>query len=441
MKITRKSISFLFILFLFNGQAQEIENSEVLKPFTEKLKQNTVSTILFMGDSHIQADWLTSYLRKKFQDRYGNAGRGLVFPYHVANTNGAEDFESASNQAWETFRLVHEQKLFPEMGASGFVIGSKQNPFLEITFKNPADRFDKLFIYHDRSMDGQEFSVYTEQQPLKNFIVKKTERLNHTAAEGETFHEIVSKYNNTTTRFRQLNGDQIMHPVPGNVYKVERNYFDYNSDFENYITLIRKQKFTGFKTEVDFTQPRNVFLMRTSLPGSIFYGFQFLKNTDRGVVFNTVGVNGATYGDFLKYPLQVEQLKTIAPDILIIALGTNEAFAPIEKEEFQSNISTLIRKFREASPGLPVLLVSPPDNMPKQNRVPEIISWMKEAAVSNQTAFFDLYTASGGKGSFRKAQVKKQASGDGVHYVKPGYESQAELIWKAFSKLFTDGRN
>ncbi|MDQ1100232.1 peptidoglycan-binding protein [Chryseobacterium sp. SORGH_AS_1048] len=316
MKITRKSISFLFVLFLINGHAQEIENSDVLKPFTEKLKQNTVSTILFMGDSHIQADWLTSYLRKKFQDRYGNAGRGLVFPYNVANTNGAEDFESASNQAWETFRLVHEQKLFPEMGASGFVIGSKENPFLEITFKNPEDRFDRLFIYHDKNMDGQEFSVYTEQQPLKNFIIKKTEQLSHTAAEGETFHEMVSKYNNTTTRFRQLNGDKILNPVAGNVYKVERNYFDYNPDFEHYITLIRKQKFTGFKTEVDFAQPQNVFLMRTNLPGGIFYGFQFLKNTDRGVVFNTVGVNGATYGDFLKYPLQVQQLKTIAPDIL-----------------------------------------------------------------------------------------------------------------------------
>ena len=28
-----------------------------------------------------------------------------------------------------------------------------------------------------------------------------------------------------------------------------------------------------------------------------------------------------------------------------------------------------------------------------------------------------------------------------VHYVKPGYENQAELIWKAFSKLFTEARN
>ncbi|MDQ1100231.1 GDSL-type esterase/lipase family protein [Chryseobacterium sp. SORGH_AS_1048] len=129
------------------------------------------------------------------------------------------------------------------------------------------------------------------------------------------------------------------------------------------------------------------------------------------------------------------------PISFIIALGTNEAFAPIEKEEFQNNIATLIQKFREAAPGLPVLLISPPDNMPKQNRVPEIISWLRESAAANKAAFFNLYTASGGKGSFRKAQLKKQASGDGVHYVKPGYENQAELIWKAFSKLFTGGRN
>jgi len=40
----------------------------------------------------------------------------------------------------------------------------------------------------------------------------------------------------------------------------------------------------------------------------------------------------------------------------------------------------------------------------------------------------------GGKGYFKKAQTRKEASGDGVHYLKPGYENQAEMIWKAIKK-------
>ncbi len=436
MKITGRNLGILLLLLSACMQAQQIEHAETLRPFTEKLKQNKVSQILLMGDSHIQADWLTSYLRKKFQDQYGNAGRGMVFPYTVANTNGSDDFTSASNRTWETFRLVHEQKLFPQIGAGGFVIGNKENSLLEISFKNLQDAFDKVVIYHDAQMNGSEITLYKETQPLKNFIDKKKETLNHTAASGETFHEIVSKYNSTTTRLRQLNGARILHPAEGASYKTERNYLVYNADFENQIEPIASKKLTGFKTEIKVKEPQQVFLMRSDNPaGNIFYGFQFLRNVEKGVVFNTIGVNGATYADFLKYPLQVQQLVTLQPDILIIALGTNEAFAPIGKEEFQYAVTELITKFRKENAALPVLLVSPPDNIPKQSRVPEIVSWLRESAVQNNAAFFDLYQASGGKGSFKKAQIKKEAASDGVHFVKPGYENQAELIWKAFSEI------
>lgn len=418
-------------------QAQQIQNAQVLQPFTEKLSLDRISNILFIGDSHIQADWLTSYLRQKFQSRYGNAGRGLVFPYQLGNTNGADDFSSASNSAWETFRLVHEQDVFPQLGASGFVIGNKEKSFIEIQFKNPEDTFDSVVIYNDAAMSGKPFTIYSETEPLSRFVQKKTEKLSHTAVSGETFHEIVSKYNTTTTRLRQLNGDRILQPVAGNTYKVERNYPVYNAEFENKIQQLKQYTFTGSETEVDFSSPQQVFLMQTDVPkGNLFYGFRFLKNVKKGIVFNTVGVNGATYGDFLKYPLQVQQLVTLAPDVLIIALGTNEIFSnKITKEEFQANVSTLISKFRAADPRLPVLLIGPPDNQPKEARIPEIISWLQESAEKNNAAFFDLYQAAGGKGYFKKALMKKEAASDGVHYLRPGYENQAELIWKAISSV------
>lgn len=435
MKFSLTILSAAFIAFSFSAKAQTIENEMVLKPFFEKLTKNQVTQILFIGDSHIQADHLTGYLRKKFQDQYGNAGRGLVFPYQVANTNGAEDFSSVSNRAWETFRLVHEQKLFPEIGAAGFVIGNQEESFLEISFKNPEDSFDKVVIFNDAQMNGGSFSLYNERQPLKDFVQKKAERLNHTASANQTFHEIVSKYNTTTTKLRAMNGDKILNPKEGSVYKVERNFLQYNPDFEQNIDEIGSYKFASSKTEIDFKQPQNVFLIKTNHPdGNTFYGFQFLKNVNKGVVFNTVGVNGATYSDFLKYPLQLQQLSKMKSDILIIALGTNEAFGKVEKEEFQKNVTDVISKFRNENPNLPVLLIGPPDNSPREVRTIEVISWIEESAGQNNVAFFNLFEATGGKGSFKKAQARKEASGDGVHYLKPGYEKQAEAIWKVIKK-------
>ena len=426
--------ALLLVIFV---KAQNIENKEVLKPFIDKLNENKVTQILFLGDSHIQADWITSFLRNKFQEKYGNAGRGLVFPYSVANSNGPDDFTSATNQTWENFRLVYEQDVFPQMGASGFVIGNQKESFLEIKFKNPEEIFDKVLIFNDEKMNGEKFQLYKENQSLGNFVSKSAERIKYTVSSGETFPELASKFYTTTTKLAQLNGVGIKNPVPGNSYQIDKISFNYNPEFENLIEKIADYQFSGNKTLVELPAPQNTFLMKTNeKKGNTFYGFQFLKNVNKGVVFNTVGVNGATYADFLKFSLQMEQLKSINPDFVVIALGTNESLSTITKEEFQKNISDLVSKFKEQNPNLPILLISPTDNQLKPHQIKEIVSWIKESALQNNVSFFNQYEATGERGYFKKSLNRKEANADGVHFLRPGYEFQAQKIWNALSENF-----
>ena len=426
--------ALLLVIFV---KAQNIENKEVLKPFIDKLNENKVTQILFLGDSHIQADWITSFLRNKFQEKYGNAGRGLVFPYSVANSNGPDDFTSATNQTWENFRLVYEQDVFPQMGASGFVIGNQKESFLEIKFKNPEETFDKVIIFNDEKMNGEKFQLYKENQSLSNFVSKSAERIKYTVSSGEPFPELASKFYTTTTKLAQLNGAGIKNPMEGNSYQIDKISFNFKPEFENLIEKIADYQFSGDKTLVQLSEPQNIFLMKTNAKnGNTFYGFQFLKNVNKGVVFNTVGVNGATYGDFLKYSLQMEQLNSIQPDLVMISLGTNESLSSITKEDFQKNISNLVSKFKEQNPNLPILLISPTDNRLKSQKIKEIVSWIKESAQLNKVAFFNLFEATGGSGYFKKALNKKEANTDGVHFLRPGYEFQAEKIWTAISENF-----
>ena len=426
--------ALLLVIFV---KSQSIENKEVLKPFIDKLNENKVTQILFLGDSHIQADWITSFLRNKFQEKYGNAGRGLVFPYAVANSDGPDDFTSATNQTWENFRLVYEQDVFPQMGASGFVIGNQKESFLEIKFKNPEETFDKVIIFNDEKMNGEKFQLYKENQSLSNFVSKSAERIKYTVSSGETFPEIASKFYTTTTKLVQLNGAGIKNPVEGNSYQIDKISFNFKPEFENLIEKIADYQFSGDKTLVQLSEPQNTFLMKTNASsGNTFYGFQFLKNVNKGVVFNTVGVNGATYGDFLKYSLQIEQLNSIQPDLVMISLGTNESLSSITKEDFQKNISDLVSKFKEQNPNLPILLISPTDNRLKSQKIKELVSWIEESAQLKKVAFFNLYEATGGSGYFKKALNKKEANTDGVHFLRPGYEFQAEKIWTAISENF-----
>ena len=438
MKMKWTSILSGITLFLsIVIHSQSIENKEVLQPFFHQLQKNQVNQILFLGDSHIQADWLTAFLREKFHEKYGNAGRGLVFPYAVANSNGPEDFTSVTNQTWENFRLVYEQDVFPQMGASGFVIGNHKESFLEIKFKNPVETFDKVLIFNDEKMNREAFQLFKENQSLSNFVTKSAERIKYTASSGETFPELASKFYITTTKLVQLNGAGIKNPAEGNSYQIDKIYFNYNPDFENSIEKIADYQFSGNKTLVELSAPQNVFLMKTNTKnGNIFYGFQFLKNVNKGVVFNTVGVNGATYADFLKYPLQIEQLKFLHPKLIVISLGTNESLSTITEEEFQKNVSQLVSSFRKEEKELPILLISPTDNALKPLKIKEIVTWIKESALLNNVAFFNLYESTGGAGYFKKSMKKNEANADGVHFLKSGYEVHAEKIWKAFSENF-----
>ena len=354
----------------------------------------------------------------------------------MANSNGAIDFTAYSNQAWQTFRLVYEQDVYPQMGALGFVMGNSGNSFIEINFSDPKDSFDEVKIFNDNALAGEDFTIFKTSQSLKNFIKPKKTILNYQVQNGDTFPEIAAKFNVVTTRLVQLNGNNVRNAKAGQTIKVENVEILYDKQFEENLTPIGKGQFAENSTSFKFKNPTQEFIINMNgKKGNILHGFQFLKSTAKnGVVFNTVGVNGATYADFLKYSLQTKQLKSLNIDVLIIALGTNESLSSITKQEFKDNAKKLINTWRAENPNFPILLISPTDNKIKSAKAKEISSWIKEVAAENKTSFLDLHTKMGGTGYFQKALQRKEANADGVHFLKPGYEKQAEIIWNELIK-------
>lgn len=69
--------------------------------------KDTVVRVLHIGDSHIQAEFVTNELRRLLQERYGNAGRGLLTPLRLAGTNQSHDFVVTSPLSdWTQTRLL-----------------------------------------------------------------------------------------------------------------------------------------------------------------------------------------------------------------------------------------------------------------------------------------------------------------------------------------------
>lgn len=93
-------------------------------------------TILHIGDSHIQPNNLSGIVRYSFQKKYGNSGRGLIFPYSLAKTNGPKDVKFSSNVEWENAWITKPHEF--NIGLTGISIRSKSEQGM-ITWKSGVD--------------------------------------------------------------------------------------------------------------------------------------------------------------------------------------------------------------------------------------------------------------------------------------------------------------
>ena len=133
-----KFMSLLYVLLSLPVFAQQIqpklgenilENNGILfEQFKQKitsLKSGKIQKIriLHIGDSHIQPDNLSGIVRKNFQSTYGNGGRGLVFPYTLAKTNGPKDFSATSASSWNNHWIINYPHKF-KIGLPGIGIKS-----------------------------------------------------------------------------------------------------------------------------------------------------------------------------------------------------------------------------------------------------------------------------------------------------------------------------
>lgn len=150
---------------LINKELNKISDpSHMLVPFYNKLsklppirQQPTVLTtpnvvpIMHIGDSHIQAGFLTVRIMSRLQQRFGSAGRGLIFPLKLARTNEPYDYLIRSESKWNKSLCVQRTHKNP-MGLGGLSIETSDERFtFEIRSSagtNPDHSFNKVTVFH-----------------------------------------------------------------------------------------------------------------------------------------------------------------------------------------------------------------------------------------------------------------------------------------------------
>jgi lysophospholipase L1-like esterase len=173
-----------------------------------------------------------------------------------------------------------------------------------------------------------------------------------------------------------------------------------------------------------------------------------METRDPGIVYHAVGVNGAEVGSFAKCNLLPKQLQSLSPDMVVISLGTNDAFVKeFDSASFHFKYTQFLKHLKEELPGTPFLLTIPGDCFlnrryanPANIKAREVIFSL---AKENNCAVWDYYNTMGGFGSIQTWFKAGLTANDKVHYNITGYQIQGDLFLEAFIKAFDkylDGR-
>jgi len=170
------------------------------------------------------------------------------------------------------------------------------------------------------------------------------------------------------------------------------------------------------------------------------YGFS-LENNDPGVVYHSVGVNGATLQAYLQCSLLSSHLKALHPDMVVISIGTNDGYTRnFDPDKYYSEYRQFLNIIKEAIPDAAILLTVPNDSYLYRKYLNRNTATMREVIVKLAKEFncgvWDFYTVMGGLNSAEVWYKNGLMSRDRVHFNKQGYLLKGDLLFEAFIKTW-----
>ena len=174
-----------------------------------------------------------------------------------------------------------------------------------------------------------------------------------------------------------------------------------------------------------------------------FYGASVEKSNVGGVIYHSIGANGAKYSDYNKTPLFWKQLPYLNADCYIISLGTNEAQDQnLTAEGFLEPVKIMINKLKLASPNAAIIITTPPVSYFKKLRPNPSLEIITNAIIQycneNNLVYWDLFNASNGSEGAKSWKSNQFLNTDLVHFTKKGYVLQADLFVSAFIKTWNE---
>lgn len=338
--------------------------------------------VLFFGDSHTAADYMTGRVRERLQTAYGDAGPGFILT--------GRPWRSARHDRIELLSARGLQSLYirkrPESGTLSLGLAG---------------------VVTHTEVQG-ETSETEPEAPLFRFRVRPA-----VAPTGKsTQHELFF--------LQRPGGGTLRIALDGKLVSQVATRAETESP-----------GYVSFATDND--SPREITLAGDVGQSLSWFGM-VVERDGPGVVLDTLGIPGARARAQLYWEptLLREHVQKRAPALFVLAYGTNESTDVTQPiAAYAGNLHSAIEQMQSALPEASCLLVGPTDFPEKikkgeyraRERTSQINALQKSAAERFGCAFFDVLESMGGPLSMLTWASADPPLGakDLVHLTRPGY--------------------
>lgn len=150
-----------------------------------------------------------------------------------------------------------------------------------------------------------------------------------------------------------------------------------------------------------------------------------------GVVLDNLGINGARYATALAWSEEAwaREVERRRPELFVFEYGGNEAGdIPSAPPKYKADALRLIARAARIRPEASCLVIGPSDRMDAESKIPPIVAVLAEAAQESGCMFWNTYEVMGGRGSLRAWRDTERASEDGIHLKPKGYAELGALL-------------
>ena len=380
-------------IYLFKPDSLVTEKPEdnPLQSFLDSLTYSRHQVrIIYYGDSQIEGDRITSYLRHTLRKGRGGTGPGLFLPLMPVMYTKSIWLRSSSN--WKRYNYLSYK--------NGEISHRSLGPFMAIC----------------RYLPEGEIKAYPEKAFLR---ICPSNVADSSSAEYD-FLRILYSNNQSTVKIA-----------------VKSNGIALFTD-----TLKRGTGFNEIKCPL--FRKRDIVIEFEGRGSPDLYGFSIESET--GIVIDNIPQRGSAGLEFTMVDSDNlrESYKRLSPDLFILQYGLN-IVKNIQNNYsyYQKGLIRQISLLREISPSTPILIVgvtdmavNEGDSIKSYSNIPAIIDAQKQATLKTDVTFWNSYLAMGGKSSIIRWAAKKPplAQKDFVHFTYTGADTLSQLL---ASSMFT----